>query len=203
MKINHVIKTLVVSDFLVNSGFSLFAPIFAVFITKQVQGGSLEVVGFAAALTQIFKSVVQVPVARILDKNHGEFDDFYSMIFGSLLMACIPFLYLLVREPVHIYIIQSIYGVGLAFCIPPWYAIFSRHLDKMQENIEWSMESVGIGISGALAAAIGGVLAQKVGFNYVFIIAGIIAIFGAAQQIRIFKDLKKKVSQGQVRPDGK
>ena len=91
MKINHVIKTLVVSDFFINAGFNVFAPIFAVFVTKQISGGSLQVIGFAAALTQIFKVTLQIPIAKYLDRNHGEYDDFYSMIAGSFLISSVIF----------------------------------------------------------------------------------------------------------------
>ncbi|OGN02896.1 MAG: hypothetical protein A3G02_00815 [Candidatus Yanofskybacteria bacterium RIFCSPLOWO2_12_FULL_44_13b] len=198
MKINHVIRTLVVSDFFINSGFSIFAPVLAVFVTKQITGGSLAVVGFAAAIFQIFKSIIQIPVARVLDKTKSQNDDFYSMLFGSLIVGIVPFLYIFATESYHVYIIQAIYGIGAGFSIPPWFAIFSKHLDKLHENIEWSMESIGIGISGAVAAAVGGILAQKFGFNFVFIIGGIVAVFGALQQIRIFDDIKKKI--GRVKP---
>ncbi len=198
MKTNHVIKTLVVSDFFINSGFSIFAPIFAVFITRQIQG-SLEVIGYAAAIFQIFKVCFQIPVSRILDRNKGEKDDFYSMVFGSAIIATIPFLYLFASQPLHIYIIQAFYGIGAAFSIPPWYAIFSRHLDKSKENIEWSMDSIAIGISGAASAALGGYLSQEYGFNTVFVIGGIVAIFGTTQQIRIFRDIKNK-TPGKVVP---
>jgi len=198
VKINHVIRTLVVSDFFINSGFSIFAPVLAVFVTKQITGGSLAVVGFAAAIFQIFKSIIQIPVARVLDKTKSQNDDFYSMLFGSLIVGIVPFLYIFATESYHVYIIQAIYGIGAGFSIPPWFAIFSKHLDKLHENIEWSMESIGIGISGAVAAAVGGILAQKFGFNFVFIIGGIVAVFGALQQIRIFDDIKKKI--GRVKP---
>lgn len=200
MKINHVVKILVLSDFFINSGFSVFAPVFAIFVTKQIDGGSLQVVGFAAAIFQIFKSILQIPIAKYLDKNHGEYDDFYSMVLGTFLIALVPFLYLFATKSSHIYIIQAIYGIGASFAIPPWYAIFSRHLDKLQENIEWSMDSIAIGVGAALSAAMGGLLAQKFGFQFVFLLGGMLAIFGAVQQIKIFKDLKGKVSQGTVKP---
>ncbi|MEK7076299.1 MAG: MFS transporter [Patescibacteria group bacterium] len=200
MKINHVIRTLVISDFFVNSGFSIFGPVFAVFVTKQISGGSLEVIGFATAIFQIFKSGLQIPIARYLDKNHGEYDDFYSMILGTALIVLVPFAYLFATTASHIYIIQAIYGIGAAFTIPPWYAIFSRHLDKMQENVEWSMDSIAIGIGAAGSAAIGGILAQKFGFSLVFVIGGILAIFGGVQQLKIYRDLKGKVPRGTVRP---
>ena len=200
MKINHVIRTLVISDFFVNSGFSIFGPVFAVFVTKQIGGGSLEVIGFATAIFQIFKSALQIPIARYLDKNHGEFDDFYSMILGTSLIVLVPFAYLFATTANHIYIIQAVYGIGAAFTIPPWYAIFSRHLDKMRENVEWSMDSIAIGVGAAGAAAIGGILAQKFGFQLVFVIGGILAIFGGIQQLRIYRDLKGKVPRGGVQP---
>lgn len=200
MKINHVIRTLVLSDFFVNAGFSVFAPIFAIFVTKQISGGTLEVVGFAAAIVQIAKISLEVPIARFLDKNHGEYDDFYSLILGSVLIAVVPFMYLIATEVKHLYFISALYGAGIAFIVPPWYAIFSRHLDKLNESFEWSLDSVAIGIAGAGAAAVGGMLAQKFGFNFVFAIGGIFAIFGGLNQIRIFKDLRKKVGKGEVLP---
>ena len=90
MKINHVIRTLVLSDFLTNAGFSVFAPVFAVFVTQQVAGGSLQVVGFAAAITQAFKVGLQIPVARILDKDHGEYVVFSSLVFVSFFLSLVP-----------------------------------------------------------------------------------------------------------------
>jgi len=156
MRINHVIRTMIISDFYLNSGLGLYGPIFAIFVTKQIEGGSIEVIGFAAGITQLFKVVLQLPIAKYLDRNHGEYDDFYSMVLGGFLIAIAPFLYLFASKISHLYMIQAIYGIGLAFLVPPWYAIFSRHLDKRHENIEWSFESITIGIATAGSAAIGG-----------------------------------------------
>jgi MFS family permease len=200
MKISHVVRTLVISDFFINAGFSVFAPVFAIFVTKQIDGGTLAVVGFAAAIFQIFKSGLQIPIAKYLDKNHGEYDDFYSMVLGTSLIAVVPFAYLFASTSTHVYIIQALYGIGAAFAIPPWYAIFTRHVDKMQENVEWSLDSIAIGIGAAASAAMGGLLAEKFGFQFVFLLGGVLAIFGAVQQVKIFKDLKGKVSQGTVKP---
>ena len=200
MRINHVIRTLILSDFYFNMGLGLFGPIFAIFITKQIAGGSIEVVGFAAGITQLFKVILQIPIAKYLDKNHGEYDDFYSMILGGALISLSPFLYIFATETYHIYLIQALYGIGLAFLVPPWYAIFSRHLDKLHENIEWSFESVAIGIAAAASAAIGGIMANRFGFQTVFIIAGTLSFISIFNQLKIFNDLKAKVKQGVVKP---
>lgn len=200
MRINHAIRTLITSDFLINSGFSIFQPVFAVFVTKQISNGSVEVVGFAVAIAQIVKSLLQIPVARYLDRNHGEYDDYYAMVIGSAIVACTPFMYLFAHEAAHIYIIQAFFGIGTALAVPPWYAIFTRHIDRMQENIEWSMESVAIGLSGAGAAALSGIVVTTFGFNAAFIVGGIFAMAGAATQIRIYHDLRAIVSRMAVKP---
>jgi MFS family permease len=198
MRISHTVRVLITSDFLINTGMSVFAPVFAVFVTKQIVDGSVEVVGFAAATAQLVKSILQIPVARYLDKNHGEYDDFYSMVTGSTLIALTPFMYLFATQAWHLYVIQACFGVGAALAVPPWYAIFTRHIDKMKENVEWSLESVGIGISGAGAAALSGIIVANYGFRWAFFLGGVFAILGAIMQVRIYSDLRAFVGRGEV-----
>jgi MFS family permease len=200
MRISHTIRILITSDFLINSGVTLFGPVFAIFVTNQIRGGSIETVGFAAAITQIVKSVLQIPVAQYLDRNHGEYDDFYSMVTGTLLFAVMPFFYLVAATPQHLYIIQAVSGVGLALAVPPWYAIFTRHIDAMKENVEWSLESIAIGISGAAAAALSGVMVAHFGFRSVFILGGVLAVLGGLLEIKIYRDLRAYVGRRQVKP---
>lgn len=175
-------------------------PVFAVFVTDQIVDGTIEVVGFAAAIAQIVKSALQIPVANWLDRNHGEYDDYYSMIIGSFLVAITPFLYLFAGQALHVYLIQALFGIGTALAVPPWYAIFTRHIDAMHENLEWSLESVAIGISGAGAAALSGVIVATYGFQAAFAIGGIVAVIGALVEIRIYRDLRAKVGRHQVSP---
>ena len=200
MKINRVIRILVTSDFLLISGFAVFGPVFAVFITQKIEGGTLAIIGFVAAIFQITKASLQIPIANYLDKNHGEKDDFYSLIIGSFLISLVPFLYIFASKPIHLYLVNVIYGMGAAFAIPPWNAIFTRHIDKMHESTDWAVESVSIGIGAASAAALGGILAEKFGFQVVFLVAGIVAIAGAITLIKIYSELKEKVGHGQVFP---
>ena len=200
MRINRVIRTLVTSDFLLISGFAVFGPVFAVFVTENIEGGTLAIIGFTAAVFQAVKSSLQIPIANYLDKNHGEKDDYYSLIIGSFLIALVPFLYLFAAKPLHLYIKNSIYGMRAAFAIPPWNAIFTRHIDKFHESTDWAVESVSIGIGAASAAALGGILAERFGFQIVFLIAGIVAAAGAITLIKIYSRLMLKVPRGQVVP---
>lgn len=200
MKINHVVRTMIISDFYLNAGLSLYGPIFAIFITQQIHGGDVRVIGFGAAITQAVKCIFEIPIARYLDKNHGEYDDFIALILGDFIFATIPFLWIMASSVSHVYLIQALGGLGLALIVPPWNAIFTRHIDKSQESTEWSFESVGIGIAAGGAAAIGGIIAEKFGFRTVFLIGGFLAILGAIEQLKIFADLRAKVPRGLVKP---
>ncbi len=137
--INKVVRALIKTDLIFLSAFGLIAPIFAVFIIEQINGGNVRVVGFAAAIYWILKSILQVPIGKFLDKRRGEKDDFYCLVVGYLLAALVPFGYIFSYSPWHIYGLQAVYAIGMAMGIPAWAAIFTRHIDKGKEAFEWSL----------------------------------------------------------------
>src|SRR4030042_5207084 len=138
---NKVVKILIFSDFFIFFGFGLFAPIFAVFITKQILNANMVTIGIATMIYWTVTSLLRIPISRFLDKTDGEFDDFISLILGSFILVLVPILYIFAKIPTHIFIIMGFYGLGTALAIPPWYAIFTRHIDKTKEAFTWSMET--------------------------------------------------------------
>lgn len=178
--INRVIRTLIASDFLLQSGWGLIGPIFAIFLTKQIQGGSMEMVGFIAATYWITKSVVQPFIAHFLDVKRGERDDFRFLVSGMYLANLIPLGYAFSTQPWHIFILEIIHGLAMACVVPSWAGIFTRHIDKGWEAFSWSIESTGIGFAAAFAAAFGGVLATFLGFKVVFVLVSIFGLISSS-----------------------
>lgn len=191
ISINPVIRTLVVSDLFVLSGIGLFSPILAIFIANQIQGGDTQVAGFAAAI-YFAMWIFQIPVGKYLDRNHGDRDDFWFLIAGSFLTSIVPFLYLFASLPWHVYLLQSIMGLGRALDLPPWYALFTRRIDKSREGFDWSVENVAAGLGLAATGALGGTLAKWYGFQAVFLLAGVLSIIGSSVLIFIHKYAYKK-----------
>jgi MFS family permease len=179
-KINKAIKTLVVSDFLLQIGWGFVGPIFAIFLTKQIQGGNLRLVGFVASIYWITKSIVQPFIAHHLDKNHGEKDDFVFLITGMYVSSLIPFGYIFATQPWHILTLEGIRGLAMACVVPTWYALFTRHVDRGREAFSWSIESTGIGFAAAFAGAVGGILATAFGFHTVFILLGTFGVLSSS-----------------------
>ena len=187
--INKVIKILIFSDVLLLTGFGFISPIFAIFITNQIQGGNVQIVGFAAAVYWITKSSLQIPFGRYLDKVKGERDDLWFVVVGNVLAALAVFGYIFSFLPWHIYLCQAIFSLGMAMNIPGWCAIFTRHIDKGKEAFEWSTRSTFIGIGAGIAGALGGVIAAKLGFNILFTGVGIFALASALLPFLIYKDI--------------
>jgi len=180
--INRIVRVMIVSDFFFNAAFGLFGPIFALFIALKITGDTAkaaEVAGFSAMTYWVIKSVIQVPIGKYLDKNHGEKDDFWFMFIGHLITCAIPFGYLFSVAPWHIYLLQVIQAIGMAMIIPPWYAIFGKHVDKGMEAYEWGLSSTVLGIATGITGAIGGLMVAYFSFESIFIFAGIINIFAA------------------------
>ncbi len=184
--INKVIRVLVLGDIMFFSAFGLIGPIFAIFVTDQIAGATVATVGFAATINLLTRALLQMPVARYIDRHRGEKDDFKFMVTGSTLISVVPFIYLFVTVPWHLYLAQVVLGVGGALANPGWYAIFTRHIDKNKEGTEWTLQNIGISLAAAGAAAIGGILAQYFGFRNLFLIVGVLSLVGLIIQMSLY-----------------
>lgn len=191
MKVNNLIKILTFSDFIVVSGWGLVNPLFAVFVTKQIEGGGVELVGLAVAIYWILRASLQIPFARFIDSHKGEIDDFVVMAAGSFLMSMMPFGYMFAAKPVHILLLQGMTGFASAMVSPGWLAIFTRHVDKNSEAQSWGLYNAMVGYAVALAGALSGFMVSRFGFKTLYFIVGIICTFGSTFLFFVYQDLRK------------
>jgi MFS family permease len=188
--INTVVKILVVADFFTHTALGTVTPVFAIFITGSIAGGSARVAGFAIAIYWIVKSIAQLPIAKFLDASEGEATDFWALFVSTLAGGTIILGYLFANTPLHIYLIQAAFGLTMAFGVPARYSIFTRHVDRWRIGFEWSLESVfSVGLATALAAALGGYVADTFGFEALFLISGFIFIFSGLVQLGLRRHL--------------
>ncbi len=190
-KMNPVIKFLTLSDIMIMGGFSFIGPIFAVFITGQIVGGSVEVVGIAEGILLTVRSLMQIPFGWMIDKIKGERDDFWFMFVSSLMLALVPILYIFCDTPTKLYAVQFLYGLFSAAALPTWLAIFTRHIDKQREGYEWGIYQTASGLSMAACASLGGFLANEYGFKALFIVVSLLNVFGSLFLIGIYSHMRK------------
>lgn len=183
--INKVIKTLIVSDFILQAGWGLIGPIFAIFITRNIDGGNVAMVGFIAATYWVTKSILQPFIAYFFDLKKGEKDDFKFLILGMYVANLVPLGYLFVSELWQVFLLEFIRGLAMACVIPSWSGIFTRHISKGWEAFSWSIESTGIGFAFGFAAAFGGVMATALGFKTVFVLVSFFGLIASSVLLMI------------------
>lgn len=179
IKVGRVVKYFVISDFFLLAGWGLIDPVFSVFIIQRVVGGTLMAVGIAAAIYWILKSVLQIPIANYLDKTPGEHDDFMALIGGLLLVGISAIAMCWVTQLWELYLIHAVHAVAFALYYAAWPTIFSRHLDKESISLDWSLDSTVAGIGAGITGLLGGIIAGTLGYDVVFVSAGILAFIAA------------------------
>lgn len=179
-RINRIIRYLVLSDILLLGGWGLMAPIFSIFIIEKIPGATLVTVGIETAIYWTLKSILQLPIALYLDKNKGEKDDFYALLIGLVLAGFAAFSFTLVRSIPALYTVAVLQAAAFSLYIPSWNAIFSRHLDREQFALEWSLNSTSMGLASGFSAVLGGTVAKLLGFNAIFVLASIFSFASAA-----------------------
>jgi DHA1 family quinolone resistance protein-like MFS transporter len=179
IKVSRIIKYFVLSDLFLLAGWGFIEPIFSVFIIEKIVGATLLTVGVAAAIYWILKSLLEIPIANILDKIPGEKDDFLALISGLLLASFSAFAFTWINQIWELYVVQIIHAIAFAFYLPSWSAIFSRHLDRERVSFDWSLDSTATGISAGITGFLSGLIAEKFGFSTIFIWAGFLSLISA------------------------
>ncbi len=168
------------------------APVFAIFLTSQIQGGNVKVAGYASAIYWITKSIATIPFGRYLDKNHGEKDDLWFLIIGNIVGSLAIFGYIFSSLPWHIYLLQIFYAIGMSMNIPAFTAMFTRHIDKGKEAFEWGTRSALLSLGTGVAGALGGVVAHHLGFMVLFIGVSIFYLVSGLLPLLITKEIFPK-----------
>jgi MFS family permease len=188
--VNRSIKVLLLFLFTINLASSFYLPVIAVFITKTIFGATLATVGISLGIYQIVKALIQIPLAKKLDARAGEEDDYIVIFIGAIIGIIYSFSYLLIRHTAQLYFLEILSGIGDACLMSAYYAIFSHHIDRDSEGFEWSLFSVGIGISAGLGGVIGGFVAQHFGFTFLFVGSGILNIAAAFLLVGLYPSIQ-------------
>jgi len=165
-------------DLVVNSAWGFLAPVFTIFLLEKVAAGNVvegvKIAGFATLAYWITKSILQIPIGNYLDKNHGEIDDFWFYVIGTLITAFVPIGYIFSYLPWHIYALQVLHAVGMSMVVPSSTAIFIKHADKGREAYESSLDSTLLGVGVGIAGALGGIMAAYLGFTLLFLLTSLL-----------------------------
>jgi MFS family permease len=165
-------KLLIAADSAFIIGTSLYGPIYAIFVEKI--GGAILDVGIAYFIFLITMATLEIPAAKLADKYGRK----KFLLAAYLLIAMTVLGYIFVENKYQLFLLQFLGGIALAFGDPAWDGWFSSSIDKKESSFGWGLFHCVEGYGTAIAALAGGAIAQFIGFKTLFLVSGIIALFG-------------------------
>lgn len=164
--------------------FGLLTPIFALFLKEQIPNANLFTIGLAEGIYLLTVGILR-PFTLLSTSGDSKGWRAQSLLwFGSALVALTPFLYLLSRDMLDIFVIQMIYGIGIAFSEPAWSRLIGLTC-KMQPT-KWEPFSTTGALISAGIAALGGFIAQTQGMKALLFYVGITLFFAAIFMASIY-----------------
>lgn len=185
---DKTLKLLSWSDFFILSGFGLISPILAIFININL-GASIFFAGLSTTVLLITRSILQIVFSNYFNPK----DRLWLLDIGSLIIALVPFGYLLSHNIWHFLVVQFLYGVGASMAYPSWNSLWASHTEKGQKGFQWSVYNSIITAGVAITASIGAWLAQVTNFTIVFILTGILSLIGFFILFGLEKKCLKKI----------
>lgn len=177
--INQVVLLLIGIELFFVTIFALVGPFISVFITQNISGGTVSMVGIASMVFLVSKSTLQIPLSRVVDRTTKENSIACILAGGYAAVAFCPLILAFSVSAWQVYLAQFFCGLGSALAYPSWNALFTRHIDKEQTAFEWSIYDTVIGFGAAAAAILGGFLIDRFGFQSVYLWVGIVILMSS------------------------
>lgn len=172
-EINPIVKAYIISESFLWSAWDFVTPIFAVFIVKDIPGGTIQTVAMSYSVYLITRVIFELITGRVL-QNSGDKKKFVMSILGILCLSLAYLGFAFTTTMSLIFIFYAVLGIGLGVAAPAKNALFSIHLDRNKESTEWSLTDAFSFICMAMATVLGGFIATQYGFQKLFLLACII-----------------------------
>lgn len=172
-RINPVVKAFIVSETFLWTAWNSVVPIFAIFAATKIPNSNTQVAAAAFSSYLISRVVFELVSGRYIQKA-TEFKKFTITMFGILLISAAYAGFVFTHTIPQLFFFASVSGIAFGIASPPKNSLFSTHLDKHEESIEWGIYDAITLMGMALSAVAGGFIAQQYGFPLLFTIATVI-----------------------------
>jgi len=182
------LKILLLSSLFINLSAGLFGPIYAIFVEEI--GGDILTAGGSYATFLIASGILILILSKWEDHvKHQE----KLLVIGRVL-SVIGFVgYLFIQTPIHLFMVQIIFGISTAITTPAFDSLYSKNLSRGKFASQWGMWESTYAIATGIAALVGAFIAREFGFKTLFVIMLILAIISLiASLFLIKKDPKRK-----------
>jgi MFS family permease len=176
-------RFLLFSNYLNLFGFSLFAPLYALFATGV--GAKPQLVGLSYAVNTLASAIMILTLGRLEDRVRNKRT---LVVVGYFWLAAGAFSFLLVHTVSQLFVVQIFNAIGTGILAPAWKAAFSHSQQKGREASQWSLYDGGNLLATSAGAAVSGIVLATAGFRATFALMGGIQIIAAFLSMYLLSD---------------
>jgi hypothetical protein len=191
-------KILLTASFLALFPLGLIGPIYAIFV-KKIGGDILEAgisYGFFLLTSGIF--IITIGNSTFF-KNHLR-----QMVFlGYLILTIGEAGYLLVQNPMHLFIVQVVIGIAGGILEPSWDGLFSAKLDEKKAASSWAIWAGGRDIISGIGAFTGAILVVAYSFQLMFIVMLVFNLMATAVSFKLLSLPENTAAAGEAQNKNK
>lgn len=161
-------RLLLSSNYFNTIAFGVLGPLYALFVADL--GGSAFHAGFSWTTYALTAGLLMMAVGKLEDtfSNRSR----YLLSGSHLIIALASFSYIFVSELWQLYVVQIVFGVGVAIMTPVSKTTFTAMEAKGHEAQGWALLDGGNFIILAIASSIGGTLVALGSFTILFLFMG-------------------------------
>lgn len=189
IKFNPIVRLLTFSDAFIWGSYHMMNALIAIYLQEKFGEGAVGIISIGFAIYLISRSILQIPIAEVLDKHKSYIDETIVISMSCFLVGICIYMLIFVSEPWHVYLIQTFFGLAIALNLPAWRKTMARFIDKGYEATEYTIYDIINSLFIAILTAIGGYIVSSYGgFIALFIVAGSISITGSFITLYLLKN---------------
>lgn len=171
MRLNKSLRILITTNSVLIFIVGLFAPFYAIFV--QHIGGTIAFAGFSWAVFSIVAGVLILLFSKWELKIK---EQELLIMLGYLLRGGVFMSYAFMTSVPQLIVTQVLWGVASALGTPAFDAVYSAHTSKDNSLVEWgNWEGISSIVTG-IAALLGGIIIQILGYETMFVIMAVISV---------------------------
>jgi predicted MFS family arabinose efflux permease len=163
-RFNKALRILITANTAMVFVIGMLSPFYAIFV--QGIGGSIAFAGFSWAVFSIVAGFLTLLFSKWQLKVK---EQELLLALGYLLRGFVFLSYAFMGSMTQLIITQILWGIGVALGTPAFDAIYSAHTNRDDSIFQWGQWEGIASIATGLAAIIGGILIQELGYSPIFI----------------------------------
>lgn len=188
-----VLRAMTLNDITYWGADAFIVVIFALYVVNFIEGGSATHVGFAFFVYNLMRALLSIPVGQFFDRHRGYVDEVWGLAITSFAAGSVYMLLSQASQLWHLYAAMLALGFISAVNLTSWKVLFYNNIEKKEYGQTVGIYQTAVAVAYSLAAALGGIVGDRFGFDIVILLGGIVMFIGGFVPLTMNRYFKKGI----------